>query len=51
MLKEEESGVNQIYIRGGLGDESSKGGRRWSKSRIFKGRIERLKCRREGGVN
>ena len=33
MLKKEEGGVNQGYIRGGLRDESAKGRRRWSKWR------------------
>ena len=33
VLKEEEGGVNQEYIRGWLRDESAKGGRRWSKWR------------------
>ena len=41
VLNEEEGGVNQEYIRGGLRDESAKGGIRWSKSRIYKGWIER----------
>ena len=41
VLNEEEGGVNQVYIRGGLRDESAEGGRRWSKSRIYKGWIER----------
>ena len=41
VLKKEEGGVNQGYIRGGLRDESAKGRRRWSKSRIYKRWIER----------
>ena len=44
VLNEEEGGVNQVYIRGGLRDESAEGGRRWSKSRIYKGLVERRKC-------
>ena len=41
MLKEGEGEVNQGYIRDRLREESAKGGRRWSKSRIYKGWIER----------
>ena len=41
MLNEEEGGVNQGYIRGGLRDESAKEGRRWCKSGIYAGWIER----------
>ena len=41
VLKEGEGGVNQGYIRGRLRDESAKRRRRWSKSRIYKGWVER----------
>ena len=41
MLKKGEGEVNQGYIRDGLREESAKEGRRWSKLRIYKERMER----------
>ena len=41
VLKEGECGVNQEYVRCGLRDENAKGGRKWSKSNIYKGWIGR----------